>query len=202
MPHKLVFQENKQISLEFTAHIFAEHVSQVFVLIEKLYQIEISLWLVCCQTLLQVKSKAWKNDTYRPYRNLGLLAPQSQLTDSPFHHLMSAASPPPKWWEPGPRQGLLTCLRYPPGIVRWNAGCPIKFRFQRNNKTFLAEACPKYRRLTLKNYLLFIESPSCLTHHRAASGSSFRCFILFYFLSFCYFLGPLPWHMEVPRLGV
>ena len=27
-------------------------------------------------------------------------------------------------------------------------------------------------------------------------------FILFYFLSFCYFFGPLPRHMEVPRLGV
>ena len=24
----------------------------------------------------------------------------------------------------------------------------------------------------------------------------------FYFLSFCFFLGPLPWHMEVPGLGV
>ena len=24
----------------------------------------------------------------------------------------------------------------------------------------------------------------------------------FFFLSFCYFFGPLPWHMEVPRLGV
>ena len=26
--------------------------------------------------------------------------------------------------------------------------------------------------------------------------------VFFFFLSFCYFFGPLPWHMEVPRLGV
>ena len=25
---------------------------------------------------------------------------------------------------------------------------------------------------------------------------------IFFFFSFCLFLGPLPWHMEVPRLGV
>ena len=30
-----------------------------------------------------------------------------------------------------------------------------------------------------------------------------RVFVfVFVFLSFCYFFGPLPWHMEVPRLGV
>lgn len=41
---KLVFQENKQIFLEFTVHVFAENVSQIFVLIEKLsYRIEINL---------------------------------------------------------------------------------------------------------------------------------------------------------------
>ena len=30
----------------------------------------------------------------------------------------------------------------------------------------------------------------------------FILFYLFIFLSFCYFFGPLPQHMEVPRLGV
>ena len=30
----------------------------------------------------------------------------------------------------------------------------------------------------------------------------FCLFVLFCFLSFCHFLGLLPWHMEVPRLGV
>ena len=30
----------------------------------------------------------------------------------------------------------------------------------------------------------------------------FVCFCFVLFSSFCYFFGPLPWHMEVPRLGV
>ena len=28
------------------------------------------------------------------------------------------------------------------------------------------------------------------------------CFVFWFFLSFCYFFGPLPWHIEVPRLEV
>ena len=43
----------------------------------------------------------------------------------------------------------------------------------------------------------------CVARNRIAgsySNSGFNSF--FFFLSFCYFFGPLPRHMEVPRLGV
>ena len=39
---------------------------------------------------------------------------------------------------------------------------------------------------------------SCL---RAALPVLF-CFVFFFLCLFCYFFGPLLWHMEVPRLGV
>ena len=59
---------------------------------------------------------------------------------------------------------------------------------------------------------LVILSPSCAGQHvflRSWHSSAFCSLHLFFFLiflfiilSFCFFFGLLPWHMEVPRLGV
>ena len=43
----------------------------------------------------------------------------------------------------------------------------------------------------------------CVVWIRLASAFLFACFfVLDFFGLFLLFLGPLPWHMEVPRLGV
>ena len=46
-------------------------------------------------------------------------------------------------------------------------------------------------------------SSACCGHVQKKNSRFYRVqFIDFFFLSFCYFFGPLPRHMEVPRLGV
>ena len=41
-----------------------------------------------------------------------------------------------------------------------------------------------------------------LPTHYFYSYDWFFDFIYFFYFSFCYFFGPLPRHMEIPRLGV
>ena len=58
-----------------------------------------------------------------------------------------------------------------------------------------------------RNLPQYSTSHSVLVHaliilHKVIVITYLFIYFNFYFLSFCHFLGPLPQHMEVPRLGV